>query len=394
MKEGTDEGRDCTLHLSGNAVGVVQCKCYEKDITKPEVAKEIIKFILYYLNGGKSKDLISDIKNFTYYFVVATDFNKEAATLIKGFNVNILAETSLEEWTKQVITKYKSLTCKYDEIIHDMKEVLKNIKIEMITEVDLHRILWTNYQNIISFFFKIKEVHIEDIDFGEALKRIYDDIEKRELNSKDLKEEILLEAGEILEFFHKRGEKSFNSFIKAIETPFPQYSFKADTKIKYKENIYNLANIIIHISLIKLAFPDIEFNEEIGKSLKISKDEYITYLYSEKNESYKTIVLNLIKHIECNYNYQIKGMKDVLIGSQTAQCLAEKPGAIFNMDGILKQFTKTTDGVGAKSEMTDLKNKYDFTYHCKNCLDFEWKENADEIKKILKEVLRGAHCGE
>lgn len=47
MQEGSDEGRDCTLHLNGSAVGVIQCKCYNKNITKPQVAKEIIKFSLF-----------------------------------------------------------------------------------------------------------------------------------------------------------------------------------------------------------------------------------------------------------------------------------------------------------------------------------------------------------
>ncbi|WP_422449373.1 hypothetical protein, partial [Thermoanaerobacterium sp. DL9XJH110] len=87
------------------------------------VAREIIKFILFYLNGNS--ELISDINNFTYYFVVAKDFNKEAATLIKGFNRNILLESQLESWIKEVINKYKTIGCKYDLIKDKLEDILK-----------------------------------------------------------------------------------------------------------------------------------------------------------------------------------------------------------------------------------------------------------------------------
>lgn len=390
MKEGTDEGRDCTLHLSGNTVGVIQCKCYGTDITKPMVVREILKFILFYLNGNKN--LISDINDFTYYFVAAKDFNKEAATLIKGFNQNILAETQLELWTNQVIEKYETIKCKYDDIKEELNEILKKMKVKMITEVDLHRLLWTNYQHIAGLFFKLKKVHIEDIEFDEALKRIYEDIESREI-SPDLKEQILKKACEIIEFYHERGESEFSRFINAIKLPFPKLSFGINNKIKYKENIYNLANIIIHISLISYAFPNVELRGEIGKALKISEGKYITYVFSEKNESYKTIILNLIKYFEGNYQYQLNGIKDVLVGSSCAKCDGKNPGADFDIDGILKRFTKTDVGDGNKQEFTNLKNKYDFKFHCKNCLEFEWKNSVKEISDILIGTLGGDYCG-
>lgn len=394
MKEGSDEGRDCTLHLNGQAVGVIQCKCYGKDITKPQVAREIIKFILFYLNGNKDKNLISDVNNFTYYFVAAKDFNKEAATLIKGFNNNILVEKDLKAWVEEVIAGYKTLKCEYDNIKDDLEEILQKINVCMITEVDLHRLLWSSYQHIAKLFFKLKEVHIEDIEFSEALNRIYEDINSREIKP-NLKTEILKKSGEILEFFGVREEKEFTKFINAIKTPFPKLSFGIDNKIKYKENIYNLANIIIHISLICMTFPESQLQGEIGKVIKINENKHITYLFSERNENYKTIILNLIKYIEENPRYSLKGVKDVIVGSTyTKKCNVDKPGAIFDFDGILQQFTKAEETKDSKIEIINLKNKYDFNFHCRNCLEFEWRDSIKEIKDILILTLGGDHCGE
>ncbi|GEM_PF-4771489 len=391
MKEGSDEGRDCTLHLKGDAVGVIQCKCYGTDITKPQVAREIIKLILFYLNGNK--ELISDINNFTYYFVAAKDFNKEAATLINGFNKNILEENELKAWVNQVIDKYKTINCKYENIKEDLEKILKKINVNMITEVDLHRLLWTKYQHIAKLFFKLKEIFVEDIEFNEALNRIYEDINSREM-SLVLKTEISQVTKEIVELYDERGEKEFTKFINSIKMPFPKLRFGVNNKIKYKENIYNLANIIIHVALMYRAFPQIELQGEVGKAIKISDDRYITYLYSEKNESYKTIILNLIKYIEGNHKYQLKGIKDIVVGSSCAKCgQASNPGAIFDINGILKQFTKA-DEDGDKEEFTKLRNKYEFSFHCRNCLEFEWKNSIDEVTSTLTRTIGGDYCGE
>lgn len=390
MNEGPDEGRDCTLHLNGDAVGVIQCKCYGKDLTKPQVAKEIIKFILFYLNNQKDKDLINDIYNFTYYIVSAKSFNKEASTLIKGFNKNICEEENFEEWVKKVINKYASIKLEYEKIEEDLKEVLKAINVKMIAEEDLYLLLSTKYQDIMNLFFKVKEIFIEDISFDKALHRIHEIIKNREVTDVKLKEIILKKSEEILEDFHRLGEKEFVRFISAVKPPFPRLSFKVNSKIKYKENIYNLANIIIHTALIWITFPNTKLKGNIGRALEISDNKYITYLYSENGESYTTIILNLIKYLESNPSYPLREIKDVIVGSKTAKC--KKPGARFNFDGILKKFTKTE--YGDKQEIVDLKNKYDFNYHCETCLDFEWKNSIDEISSILKNILKGRYCEE
>lgn len=40
-----EQGRDCVLYKNGNSVGVVQCKLYDKVLTKPECAREIIIYV-------------------------------------------------------------------------------------------------------------------------------------------------------------------------------------------------------------------------------------------------------------------------------------------------------------------------------------------------------------
>lgn len=61
-----ERGRDCSLHLDGKSLGLIQCK-HSIDsgirISRPECAREIIKFVLHYL---LDKRLIHDPKKFTY----------------------------------------------------------------------------------------------------------------------------------------------------------------------------------------------------------------------------------------------------------------------------------------------------------------------------------------
>src|SRR5687768_331151 len=47
-----EKGRDCVLYKNGIITGIIQCKKYDTRISKPDCAKEILKFVLYSFFDG------------------------------------------------------------------------------------------------------------------------------------------------------------------------------------------------------------------------------------------------------------------------------------------------------------------------------------------------------
>ncbi len=150
-----EKGRDCILVWKGLYVGLIQCKKYKNRLTRNQVGKEIIKFILYYL---KHNSLISDLNNYTYFFAVSYDFAEEAINLFNELNRNDFNEIEIKSWTKQNIKLYKNLQdLKLEAIIGDIFKVLKKIEFSKIISADLN--LWLNpFPNLISLFFKVRTV--------------------------------------------------------------------------------------------------------------------------------------------------------------------------------------------------------------------------------------------
>lgn len=155
-----ERGRDCSLHLDGKSLGLIQCK-HSIDsgnrISRPECAREIIKFVLHYL---LDKRLIHDPKNFTYWFAVSYGFNEKAKDLLDDFNNEILKQAELIDWTETVIKDNEELKhLKYNDIESDLKTVLASITVKKIIPQDLDTLLNTEgFQSIINTFFEVRIV--------------------------------------------------------------------------------------------------------------------------------------------------------------------------------------------------------------------------------------------
>lgn len=170
-----ERGRDCSLHLNGKSIGLIQCK-HSIDsgnrISRPECAREIIKFVLHYL---LDKRLIHDPKNFTYWFAVSYGFNEKAKDLLDDFNNEILKQTELKDWTETVINANEELKhLKYNDIESDLKTVLASITIKKIIPQDLDTLLNADgFQSIIQTFFEVRMViESEPVEkLTEALKK-------------------------------------------------------------------------------------------------------------------------------------------------------------------------------------------------------------------------------
>ncbi|MCC5916475.1 MAG: ATP-binding protein [Cryomorphaceae bacterium] len=155
-----ERGRDCSLHLDGKSLGLIQCKHSVHDdrrIARPECAKEIIKFVLHYQIDNS---LIHDPKNFTYYFTVSFGFSEPALKLLTDFNNEIANQTELKDWTEEVIRNNEELKhLQYTNIESNLKAVLKTITVKKIIPQDLNDLLNTEgFQSVMKTFFEVKMV--------------------------------------------------------------------------------------------------------------------------------------------------------------------------------------------------------------------------------------------
>jgi nitrate reductase assembly molybdenum cofactor insertion protein NarJ len=176
LKGVRERGRDCSLHLDGKSLGLIQCKhSIDSDnrISRPECAREIIKFVLHYL---LDKRLIHDPKNFTYWFAVSYGFNEKAKDLLDDFNNEILKQAELKDWTETVINANEGLKhLKYNHIESDLKTVLASITIKKIIPQDLDTLLNTDgFQSIIKTFFEVRMV-IE----SEPVEKLTEELKKQ-----------------------------------------------------------------------------------------------------------------------------------------------------------------------------------------------------------------------
>lgn len=171
-----ERGRDCSLHLNGKSLGIIQCK-HSIDsgnrISRPECAREIIKFVLHYI---LDKRLIHDPKNFTYWFAVSYGFNEKAKDLLDDFNNEILKQAELKEWTEAVIIANEELKhLKYTDIESDLKKVLASITIKKVIPQELDTLLNTDgFQSIIKTFFEVRMV-VE----SEPVEKLTEEIKKQ-----------------------------------------------------------------------------------------------------------------------------------------------------------------------------------------------------------------------
>jgi hypothetical protein len=149
-----ERGRDCFLTKKGKNVGVIQCKQVNKNLTKPEVLKEILKFVLHYI---LDKSLISNINNFTYYFVVSRGFAETSINLLSDFNKKYSNEDIQTVCQSQIKTYSAFKSLKYEDISEEIKLVLNKICIKPIHPTDLSQYLF-EHEKLIKHFFRVMTV--------------------------------------------------------------------------------------------------------------------------------------------------------------------------------------------------------------------------------------------
>lgn len=404
MQGVAEKGMDCVLHLEGKNVGLVQCKNYQSKLSKPEAAREIIKFSLYYLLDNT---LISEIDNFTYFLVASSGFNGVASLFLSSFNKSIEDEEDLQKWVEEVISKYetfKAAELTFDKVKDQLISVLKTIKVKKVTPEELNLKMEEN-PAISKRFFKIHVVTSEEeitklreeisnrsrMTFESFLDHVNSEILNLNVRNPQIKNKIIERADIILEEFYNMGEERFDKFIKAIKVPFKN-KFADRTPIIFEDELSLLSDIIIKVILISLVNPDLEFTLEKGQSIKLG-DEIVSLIFSENNEEYDLVILQLLKHFN-GITDDLGHIKTVVVGNSFPNnCVLGGKGADIDFEYVIDQIMDVKPE-NHKEEFTNLRNRFDFNYHCQSTFNFKTLRTYDELEKRLSDNFRGNKVGQ
>lgn len=178
MKGVAERGRDNVLIHQGKNVAAVQCKRYGRPLTRPECAREIIKFLLHALQDS---NLISDKENFTYLLVSLEGFNEKALNLLNNFKSDSSKDEELESWTNEVIRDNEGITFKtFSDVKDRLLDLIQSINIEIITGTDIDgklRLL----KDVIPIFFEVEKV-VSASMLDEKFKQYFDFTTDEDLN--------------------------------------------------------------------------------------------------------------------------------------------------------------------------------------------------------------------
>lgn len=186
MQGVAERGRDCVLYNQNRVTGLVQCKKYQARLTRPQVIKEIIKFVLF---STIDNSILPDPDNFKYRLYVSNDFTEPAILLIHDFFEEIKNEISsgkIKEYILALVEEYESFsTYKGNEPIAEVIKVLEKINISSCNGTKLVSRI-QKQQHLLSMFFNIKTVI--DLESADSLIReALDDYGIKLLTDDDLK---------------------------------------------------------------------------------------------------------------------------------------------------------------------------------------------------------------
>ncbi len=189
-----EKGADCILYNQRKIVGVVQCKNYSRLVGITNVFEEVLKFILYHIkewleNKTQGSELIPDINNFTYYFVVSKGFTQKTILFLSNFNKEWETQNFKKSFNK-IINNNKNLSSlNLSEIEDEVKKIFNRLSIVAINGLDIEKVIRSDSE-IIQKFFQVEKIIDEksknEIKEGisELLKKENKKLSKKEIDTK------------------------------------------------------------------------------------------------------------------------------------------------------------------------------------------------------------------
>ena len=181
-----ERGRDCILYSHDTICGLIQCKKYTGRVSRPQVIKEIVKFLLYSIDD---KSLLPNPQKFEYKLYVSNDLTGPAIVLINSFAKEIQSEISsgkINKYIEDIVEEYESLS-KFRENppFDDVVNLIQVISVSSSNAIDLSERIYRK-NHILKMFFNIKSVvSVEEAD--NVLRKALDDYGLRYLTDEDLK---------------------------------------------------------------------------------------------------------------------------------------------------------------------------------------------------------------
>lgn len=158
MQGVSERGRDCVLYSKERVAGLVQCKKYHGRLSKPQVIKEILKFLMFSL---LDKSILPEPESFEYKIYASNDFSEPAVNLIYAYKDEIekeIASGKICEYLRGVIEDYESFSgYKNSPPLNEIEKLLKLIKVSSSNATDITMRIY-NYDFVLSSFFNIKTV--------------------------------------------------------------------------------------------------------------------------------------------------------------------------------------------------------------------------------------------
>lgn len=186
MQGVAERGRDCILYNNETICGVIQCKKYTGRLSRPQIIKELIKFILFSL---LDKSILPDPDNFEYKIYASNDFTEPANKLIYSYQEEIKKEIeskSIEKYMIDTINDYESFSVfRTKQPLDDIIKLLHSIKITSSNSVDLTARMH-KYKNLLSLFFNIKSI-IDLPNADKIIRNALEDYGLKMMTDNDLK---------------------------------------------------------------------------------------------------------------------------------------------------------------------------------------------------------------
>lgn len=181
-----ERGRDCVLYSNEAVAAVVQCKKYANRLSRPQVLKELIKFLLF---STLDQSILPDPNNFEYKLYVSNDLSEPAITLINSYTSEIqkdISSNNIFKYVSDLVAEYESFSAyRNHPPVKNVVELLKRIRVSYCTSTDLTTRIH-HQKNILNNFFRVQKViSLEGADT--LIRTAMDDYGVRFLTDDDLK---------------------------------------------------------------------------------------------------------------------------------------------------------------------------------------------------------------
>lgn len=165
---------------------MVQCKKYASRLSRPQVIKEIIKFLLF---ATLDRTILPNAREFEYKLYVSNDFSEPAINLINSYKSEISIEIqngNVDDYISEIVNEYESFKeYRGKEPISEIKSMLNEITLTSANATELSARV-NKYDNLLSLFFNVKT--IVDLEKADSLIRnALDDFGLKYLTDADLK---------------------------------------------------------------------------------------------------------------------------------------------------------------------------------------------------------------